>query len=183
MPLRKRLLRPPIAIVDLQKNVCPIPLCSSLQTKRLASYFECINTLYRETSFDFSHAPRCLAIMLDRRPATHIAQIAQINLKWELYWPLFLKEKNPGKDEILWVDIWNVLAAMEGLKWLRVELELAQPHQAPEWTEIEWTLWEGIKKVTRPSHFELILPFPAATSTREEALPCTVIRRVLSYDP
>ena len=27
-------------------------------------------------------------------------------------------------------------------------------------------------------HFELVLPFPAADSTLEETLPCTVIRRV-----
>ncbi|RYO85863.1 hypothetical protein DL762_005010 [Monosporascus cannonballus] len=86
---------------------------------------------------------------------------------------------DPGKFEILWVDIWEALAAMEGLKWLRVELRIAMPHLAPEWTEREWTLWEGIKKVTRPSHFELILPFPAAASTREETLPCTIIRRVM----
>ncbi|RYP54764.1 hypothetical protein DL768_000492 [Monosporascus sp. mg162] len=144
------------------------------------TYFECIYTLYRETCFDFSHAPRCVTVMSERLPATHVAHISQINLNWELYRPLFLNVKDPGKYEILWVDIWEALAAMEGLKWLKVELRLAQPHQASEWTELEWTLWEGIKKVTHPSHFELILPFPAAASTREETLPCTIIRRVMS---
>ncbi|RYP82409.1 hypothetical protein DL769_001663 [Monosporascus sp. CRB-8-3] len=132
-----------------------------------------------ETCFDFSHAARCVTVMSQRLPATHVAHISQINLNWELYYPLILNEKDPGKYEILWVDIWEALAAMEGLKWLRVELRIAMPHLAPEWTEREWTLWEGIKKVTRPSHFELILPFPAAASTREETLPCTIIRRVM----
>ncbi|RYP63765.1 hypothetical protein DL771_009126 [Monosporascus sp. 5C6A] len=144
------------------------------------TYFECIHTLYRETCFDFSHGPGCVTVMPERLPATHVARISQMNLSWELYRPLFLEEKDPGKYEILWEEIWEALAAMEGLKWLKVELRLARPHQAPEWTEREWTLWEGIKKVTHPSHFELILPFPAAASTREETLPCTIIRRVIS---
>lgn len=155
-------------------------ICSRPSTNHLISYFECIYAVYRETFFDFSHAPRCLTVMAERLPATHVAHISQINLTWELPWPLFLKAKNTGKREILWVDIWDALAAMKGLQWLRVELRLSRPLQAPEWTEREWTLWEGIKKVTRPSHFELILPFPAAASTREETLPCTVIRRVPS---
>lgn len=71
---------------------------------------------------------------------------------------------------------------MEGLEWLRVELRLARPLQVSEWTEDEWTLWEGIKKVTRPSHFELVLPFPAAASNQEDILPCTVVRRVMGVD-
>ncbi|KAL8930404.1 MAG: hypothetical protein Q9208_000587 [Pyrenodesmia sp. 3 TL-2023] len=109
--------------------------------------------------------------MSERLPGTHVSHISQINLTWELPWPLFLKAKNTDKREILWVDIWDALAAMEGLQWLRVELRLSRPLQAPEWTEREWTLWEAIKNVTRPSHFELVLPFPAAASTREETLP------------
>lgn len=118
--------------------------------------------------------------MPKRLPATHIASISQINFNWLLYYPLYLKKKNTGKDEMLWVDIWEALAAMEGLEWLRVEVRITEPHRALEWTEREWTFWEMIKKVTRPSHFELILPFPAAASTREETLPCTIIRRVIN---
>lgn len=118
--------------------------------------------------------------MCERLPAAHIAHISRINLHWELYHPLILTAKHPGKYEILWMDIWDTLAAMEGLKWLRVELSLARPHQASEWTELEWSLWEGVKKVTHTSHFELVLPFPAAASTQEETLPCTIIRRLSS---
>ena len=67
---------------------------------------------------------------------------------------------------------------MEGLKWLRVELKLFTPWETETWTDLEWGLLEGVKKVTRPQHFELILPFPAAASTKEETLPCNVIRVV-----
>lgn len=76
------------------------------------------------------------------------------------------------------MGIWKSLSAMEGLEWLRIELKIsAAPWEAAEWTKLEWTLWDDVKKVTRPSFFELILPFPAAASTQEEILPCTVIRR------
>lgn len=101
-----------------------------------------------------------------------------------LYHPMYLKSKKPSKDAALWVETWETLAAMEGLNWLRYRLKISMPHLAPEYTEQEWTLWEGVRKVTRPSHFELILHFPAAESTREETLPCTIIRRVVdSYPP
>jgi len=118
-------------------------------------------------------------IIPERLPATSVSLISKVNLKWDHYQPVWLTKKKLGKREILWVGVWKALAAMEGLEWLRVELRLVQPLDASIWTDLEWTLWEGIKKVTSPSHFELILPFPAAASTREETLPCTIIRQVV----
>lgn len=116
--------------------------------------------------------------MLKRLPAAHVANVSQVNLNWLLFHPLYLKKKNTGKVEILWVEVWEALAAMKGLEWLRVELRITQSLWVSEWTRLECTFWELIKKVTRPTHFELILPFPAAASTREEILPCTIIRQV-----
>lgn len=167
-------------LLACKKMYTPCLICSRPSTNHLISYFECIDTLYRETFFDFSSAPRCITVMSKRLPATHIAHISRINLNLEFYHPLYLKPKNTGRREILWVDVWDALAAMEGLKWLRVELVFVWLQQVSEWTERESTLWEGIRKVTRPEHFELILPFPAAASTREATLPCTIIRRVIS---
>lgn len=113
-----------------------------------------------------------------RLPAHHVALISQVNIPYMLYHPLYFKSKRPSRDVVLWVETWETLAVMEGLEWLRYALMISIPLAAPEYTEQEWTLWEGVKKVTRPSHFELILPFPAAESMREETLLCTVIRRV-----
>ena len=144
-------------------------------TNHLTSYFECISTLYRETLFDFSHSPRAITNMSQRLPAIHIAHISRVNLYWISYYPLMLHSKKPRKDAILWVDVWDALAAMEGLKWLRFELTLFQTTPVEEWEGLEWTLLVGVRKVTRPSHFELILPFPAAALVGEEPLPCTII--------
>jgi hypothetical protein len=52
--------------------------------------------------FDFSHGSRSLTAMPKRLPATHVAHISQVNLNWELYHPLRLKAKDPGRKEILW---------------------------------------------------------------------------------
>ena len=152
-------------------------ICSRPSANHLVSYFECLHPLYRKTFFDFSHSPPTLPLMPKRLPATHLALISQVNLKWEIFAPLMLDSRKLNKEEILWVGMWKALAAMEGLEWLSVELRIvAAAWEAEEWTKREWTLWEGVKAVTRSSHFELILPFPAAASTREETLPCTVIR-------
>lgn len=128
--------------------------------------------------FDFSSAPGSLIYIPERLPAHHVAHIAHVSISYLLYHPLYLHSEKPSRDAVYWVKIWETLAAMEGLGWLRFALTISMPHQAPEYTEQEWTLWEYVRKVTRPSHFELILPFPAAESTREETLPCNVIRRV-----
>lgn len=159
------------------------PLCSRASTDHLISYFECISTLYRETLFEFSHAPGLVPVMSERLPAAHINRISRVHLIWELYHPFVFKSKRKREDETLWENIWPALAAMEGLQWLTVELTLARTVvDTTYFTELESTMWEPVKKVTRPSHFELILPFPAAPSTREETLPCTIIRRLRSTD-
>lgn len=179
-------MQPPAATTDLQDDVYLSPSLSQLcrvsvptPANTPISYFEYITTLYRETSFDFSHGPGSVAFIPKHLPASHVALISQVNLDWELYHPLRLKAKKPGPQEVAWAGIWDGLEAMEGLEWLRVELRLAVPPDAPEWTGLEWTLWEAIRKVTRPSHFKLILPFPAAAETREETLPCKITRRVV----
>ena len=84
--------------------------------------------------------------------------------------------------EVVWQRVWVALAAMEGLEWLRVELYLANPFEGVIWTENEWCLWPEVRRVTRPSHWELILPFAANAETREETLPCTITRKVVDLD-
>jgi len=159
------------------------PAFSYPPSNRLISYFECLPTLYRETLFDFSHSPGSVRWMSKRLPATHVAHISQIHVVWEAYHPFTLTSKKPSEDDIIWVKVWDAMAAMEGLKWLTFELMLARTLvETAEFTKHEWTILEGVRKVTRPTHFVLILPFPAAASTREEMLPCTVIRRLRSQD-
>ena len=139
-----------------------------------------MRTLYRNTLFDFSHGVHALTILPTRLPLANLALISHVNLEWVVYHPIYLdkEEKKLSKEATLWVGIWKALAAMEGLQWLRVELKFFNPWETEAWTDLEWSLWEGVKKVTRPPHFELILPFPAAASTQEETLPCTIIRVV-----
>lgn len=71
---------------------------------------------------------------------------------------------------------------MEGLEWLIIELILFDPVEGSIWSENEWRFWPEIKRITSPSHFELILPFPAAASTQEETLLCTITRNLVDFD-
>ncbi|KAK2601890.1 hypothetical protein QQS21_004577 [Conoideocrella luteorostrata] len=146
-----------------------------LTCKRI--YFDCFPLLYRETYFDFSHNPSALTAMCRRLPASHVASISKVHLVHDINRPLYLDRKDHGEIEMEWVNIWDTLASMKGLQWLRVVVTSPE-YNARELTEREWTLWEGIRKVAQPAHFELVLPFPAAASTREETLPCTIIRQV-----
>lgn len=133
----------------------------------------------KKTMFNFTSAPGSLVYIPKRLPAHLVALIAHVDISYMLYFPLYLHSVKPSKDAVFWVKLWETLAAMEGLEWLRFALRISVPQQAPEYTEQEWTMWEGVRKGTRPSHFELILPVPAAEeSTQEETLLCTVIRRV-----
>lgn len=107
--------------------------------------------------------------MPKRLPPSNFARITRLNLSYFVFRPLHIRAKKHYRGEIFWVRCWDTLATMKGLKWLRFELKLA-------WTKVEPGLLDGVKKVTHPPHFELVFPFYAAASTREETLPCTVIR-------
>ena len=70
--------------------------------------------------------------------------------------------------------VWGILAAMEGLDYLRVELVI-NPVDALHWTMAEEQILKPLRKVTRPRSFELILPFPRNPNINE--LPHAVVYR------
>ncbi|OAA53067.1 hypothetical protein ISF_09021 [Cordyceps fumosorosea ARSEF 2679] len=144
-------------------------------------YSECIDLLYRRTVFDFSRSPRALTRMPGWLPAAHRARIAHVSVGLQFFRPLYLKaKKNTGQREKLWVDVWRALAALEGLEWLHFEMSLGfnYPVLVAEWKGLEASILALVRPVTRPSHFELILPFPADAATEDATLPCTITRRL-----
>lgn len=173
-------MQPHLPAANVQENVSTPCSRSPFSANRPVNYFECIRTLYGKTLFDFSQGVHALTIIPKRLPPASLALVTHVNLKWLVYHPIYLNkgEKKLSSEAVLWVEIWKALAAMKGLEWLRVELRFFNPWETEAWTDLEWSLWDGVKKVTRPPHFELILPFPAAASTQEETLPCTIIRVV-----
>ncbi|KAH6690665.1 hypothetical protein F5X68DRAFT_260061 [Plectosphaerella plurivora] len=150
-----------------------------LTCKRM--YFDFIHILYEHTAFDFSHGPATAGVMLKRLPATHLALITQVHIKWLARSPLDLDLRRPGRDEKIWIDLWEALAAMKRLKWLRVELMPVVPMDGPVWVKREHTMCSVLRKVTSPEFFELVLPWPAGADAREETLPCSIVRKVPAY--
>jgi hypothetical protein len=68
-----------------------------------------------------------------------------------------------------WKAAWAILAAMEGLEYLRVELVVINPADHIQWTTTEKQLLMPVRQVTRPKCIELILPFPGNPNLEESA--------------
>ncbi|MBE3049183.1 hypothetical protein IMZ48_43135, partial [Candidatus Bathyarchaeota archaeon] len=125
-------------LLTCKKMYVACPICSRPTANHLISYFECIHPLYRRTSFDFSHCPTALPLMPKRLPASHLALVSQVNLKWEIFRPFYLKSKKLHENAIFWLEMWKALAAMGGLEWLSVELRIVSgAGDAEVWTELE----------------------------------------------
>lgn len=109
-----------------------------------------------------------------------MARIAHVSIGLQFFRPLYLKKKNTRQREKLWVDVWKALAALDGLEWLWCEMSLGfnYPVFVAEWRGLEASILAPVRTVTRPTRFELILPFPADTATEVDTLPCTITRRL-----
>ncbi|KAI9163909.1 Leucinostatins biosynthesis cluster protein T [Paramyrothecium foliicola] len=119
----------------------------------LKIYFDCLHILYRETRFDFSRYPSCIAGGFKRLRPRQVALISKIYLRLDYPIPLGLIQKPHGKRERLWVNIWKALATMEGLNWLRVEMirrqfnalstEIHQDYAAPIGVDTNYLTMDG----------------------------------------
>ncbi|KAL2202649.1 hypothetical protein CC79DRAFT_1164578 [Sarocladium strictum] len=140
-------------------------------------YFECAPLLYRTTLFDFDTLYTA-SNLRKRIPACHFANISKVNvnvcaLARDFYKPADGSFNSGHKYQ--WALLWETLAAMDNLRWLRFELLLYNYEQTVDtWTAKLDRLLMPVKLVTRPAHFELILPFGIGKWAQE--LPCQVTR-------
>ena len=76
-----------------------------------------------------------------------------------------------------WTLQWKNLAAMEGVRELRVRITVP-PDERQCWLEEEMSLLEPIKEVTKPTKFVLILPYadPSEDESALNELPCEIQR-------
>lgn len=111
-------------------------------------------------------------------PSYNLAHIARVSVSIPLpswtpkYENLHGKERRESRK---WSGLWESLATLQGLKWLRVEMMI--PHKYPfveHWTDDLDLVLEPVKMVTRPDYFELLVPFDIGE--RGGGLPCKVVR-------
>ena len=67
------------------------------------------------------------------------------------------------KAEYNRTHVWSVLATMNGLHYLRVNLAITEPGQ--EFAPFDPEILEPLRAVTRPKKFEVRLPFPESHAT------------------
>ncbi|KAK0385782.1 hypothetical protein NLU13_6959 [Sarocladium strictum] len=147
-----------------------------LTCKRI--YFECAPLLYETTMFDFSSTLYTISNFRKLIPAHHFACISQVSILILATWKTLAapadKENENGQTR-QWPLIWETLAAMTNLRWLRFEVRLVSyDSYVGVWVKNMDEALRPVKMVTKPSHFELILPFDVGDWARE--LPCQVVR-------
>jgi hypothetical protein len=134
--------------------------------------------LYKTTLFDFCCYRNSIRSFIDKVPPYNIAHIARVSVAIPLpSWKP--KDVNPYGEERpenrKWSNLWRSLAALEGLRWLRVEMMI--PHGYPfveDWTADVDLVLDPVKMVTRPEYFELSMPFDV--EEKGVRLPCNIVR-------
>ena len=88
------------------------------------------------------------------------------------------------QDQLMlpWTLQWKNLAAMEGVRELRVRI-IVPPKERACWLEEQMSLLEPIKEVTKPTKFVLILPYadPSENESALKELPCEIQRAAKSW--
>jgi len=131
-------------------------------------YAESIAILYRENEFQFCRLEVWLylrRILLPQR----INDFRTVRFPWGIQEPP--TEGSPEQEK--WSEVWRVIASLEGLKKLRVEIEPSIRY-CYDWSLAEKTLLEDTRKVVRPELFELYLSWGGCGYTF--SLPCKILR-------
>ncbi|KAL2206961.1 hypothetical protein CC79DRAFT_1335192 [Sarocladium strictum] len=155
------------------KNMCGALL---LLCRRL--YFECLPLLYSKTLFDFYCYRNYIRSFANKVPSYNLAHIARVRVAIPLpsWTPKDVNRYGKERPESRkWSNLWKSLAALQGLRWLRVEMVI--PHQYPfveDWIGDLDLVLDPVKMVTRPEHFELLIPFDVGE--RGVGLPCKLVR-------
>jgi hypothetical protein len=141
-------------------------------------YLEAAHLLYETTIFDFSWNLWLISNFRKVISACHFACISHVNIAMvgtgETLTKRADKDNNNGQT-LQWFLIWETLAAMDNLQWLRFEVMLlAHDVYVRWWTANLERVLRPVKMVTKPAHFELILPFDVGDWAQE--LPCQVIQ-------
>ncbi|MCJ1261667.1 hypothetical protein MMC22_001533 [Lobaria immixta] len=82
-----------------------------------------------------------------------------------------------------WLDVWENIASMEGLRELHVQMTVPLRRRS-DWVRDQISLLEPLKVVTRPKVFLLTLPFrdPAEDESFLQELPCQIQRAPQAID-
>jgi hypothetical protein len=106
-----------------------------------------------------------------RIPHQRLNSIRTLRVRWAIR-ALPCLRRGPSQsvayreDTLNWERGWSIIASMTGLRDLYVVISDPSPQGIWErsWVELEEQLLRPVKEVTRPSQFELMLPFSSCST-------------------
>ncbi|KAH3951442.1 hypothetical protein HBI56_083570 [Parastagonospora nodorum] len=133
-------------------------------------YSEAVSHLYRPHTFSLLHITHLLYLPT-RLPQQRMNSIRTLRLRWAIRAMPYLC-RGPSRcvayreDTLNWERGWSIIASMKGLRDLYVVITDPSPQGIWErnWVELEEQLLRPVTDVTRPSKFELMLPFASCST-------------------
>lgn len=157
----------PVASIDMSSSVCRFCLScwESWSADAHSRCSEAIEILYSANTFDIN-TNWTLRWLSQKILPQHFHAIRSPRLRWFLPGVPATDIKTEADDfwafdnEREWRTTWQCLASMQGLKYLHVELYTYS--RMIDWrvelSKNDSAVFEHLKAVTRPEHFDLILP-------------------------
>jgi hypothetical protein len=147
-----------------------IQKCVEELTSMCFRYSEAVSHLYRPHTFSLLHLTHLLHLPT-RIPSQRLNTIRTLRLRWAIRALPYLRRGPTNsiayrEDTANWERAWAIIASMQGLRDLFVVLVDPSPHDMWErnWLELEGQLLQSVKGVTRPTFFELMLPYASCVT-------------------
>ncbi|KAF1849454.1 uncharacterized protein K460DRAFT_365334 [Cucurbitaria berberidis CBS 394.84] len=137
--------------------------CANMLRVCRRMYSEAVPHLYRPHIFSILHLTHLLYLP-SRVPSQRLDSIRTLRLRWHIRALPYLRRGGRlayREDTANWERGWAIIAGMQGLRDLYVVLVDSSPQDLWErnWLELEEQLLTPVKKVTKPTWFELMLPY------------------------
>jgi hypothetical protein len=133
-------------------------------------YSEAIPYLYSAHTFSLLHITHLLYLP-SSIPQPRLDSIRTLHVRWAIRALPYLRRGPANRlvyreDTVNWEKAWAIIAGMQGLRHLRVVLIDPSPQQlwATRWLDVEETLLDSVRMVTKPRDAVVVLPYPICTT-------------------
>jgi hypothetical protein len=129
-------------------------------------YSEAISYLYSAHTFSLLHITHLLYLP-SSIPQLRLNSIRTLHLRWAIRALPYLSRGPSNRivyreDTANWEKAWAIISSMQGLRHLRVVLMDPSPQQLWQlnWLDVEDTLLDSVRTVTKPRDAVVVLPYP-----------------------
>jgi len=121
-----------------------------------------MDVLYGCNLFDLSGMQSHLALLPSILPETLFGKLTRVYIFWSWFRavPVVERKEVLTRQDRAWIQSWESIAAMQSLNYLSIQLRITGA-LCEYWIKHEDDALLPVRKVTRPRHFKLEVPFPA----------------------